>query len=126
MLCCTPQRCWEAEGGFQFCLSEVLPSLPPSLLEHGDAEDPHEESQPEIELRREQHAWVSDKERGSAGIQVAHPRLPRGDYSMVMLSGVMMTIGGRKKVTARLTANSDTAVSSISAETGKAVQAQAA
>lgn len=53
--------------GFQFCLSEVLPPLPPGLLEHEGAEDPHEERQLEIELRREQHAWVSDKKRRSAG-----------------------------------------------------------
>ena len=59
-------------------------------------------------------------------LQVTHLWSPRRDYSVVMLSGVVMTIGGRRKVTMRLRANSDTAVSSISAETGKPLHAQAA
>jgi len=60
------------------------------------------------------------------GHQAAHLSSPLGDYSVVMLSGVVTTIGGRRKVIVRFTANSDTAVSSTSAEIGKPLHAQAA
>lgn len=47
-------------------------------------------------------------------------------YSVVMVSGVVTTTGGRMNVTIRLTAKRVTAVSSISAEVGRTFHAQAA
>jgi hypothetical protein len=54
------------------------------------------------------------------------PVRPERRYSVVIVSGVVTTTGGRMNVPIRLTANSTTAVSSINAETGRTVQAQAA
>jgi hypothetical protein len=57
---------------------------------------------------------------------VADLRLSCTHYSMVMLNGVVTTIGAYRKVAMRFTAKSDIAVNSISAETGKPLHAQAA
>jgi len=45
--------------GFRICLVHVLPPLPPELLEHGGSEDPAKEARLEVDLKAEQHRWVS-------------------------------------------------------------------
>jgi hypothetical protein len=45
--------------GFHICLVQVLPPLPPRLLEHGGAEIPAKEAQLEAELKSEQRRWIS-------------------------------------------------------------------
>src|ERR1051326_8193073 len=68
--------------------------------------------------------WISSKLAVSRNIFMVISC--KTDYSVVMLNGVVKTIGGRRKVTARLTANRNTAVSSRNAEIGKPLQAQTA
>jgi hypothetical protein len=56
-------------------------------------------------------------------IPIASP-LPIDRYSVVIVSGVVTTIGGRRNVTIKLTANNVTAANSISAEMGRMFHAQ--
>ena len=75
---------------------------------------------------------VAEQNRQEKGLHVINGCIPCATctfvrrYSVVMLSGVVTTTGGRRKVTIRLTANSVTAANSISAETGRTFHAQAA
>lgn len=51
--------------GFRICLVHVLPPLPPELLEHGGSEDPAKESRLEVDLKAEQHHWISAAKKTS-------------------------------------------------------------
>ena len=61
---------------FRICLVHVLPPLPPALLEHGGSEDPAKEAQMEVDLKSEQHRWISiAKKTSQKGLDQARATL---------------------------------------------------
>jgi nucleotide-binding universal stress UspA family protein len=53
------------QPGWQLHLLELLPPLPPKLLEFGGKEKPAEEAQAEARLRAEQRGWVDAARRAT-------------------------------------------------------------
>jgi nucleotide-binding universal stress UspA family protein len=68
--------------GFRICLVHVLPPLPPSLLEHGGSEDPAKETLLEVDLKAEQHHWISAaKKTSQKGLDEARATLRKAGVS---------------------------------------------
>ena len=51
--------------GFRIYLLHVLPSLPSELLEHGGSENPAKEARLGVDLKAEQHRWISAAKKAS-------------------------------------------------------------
>ena len=51
--------------GFHICLLHVLPPLPSELLEHGGSENPAKEARLGVDLKAEQHRWISAAKKAS-------------------------------------------------------------
>ncbi len=49
--------------GFRIHLFQLLPPLPPELLEFGGSENPRKERQLEAELRHEQQEWIASAQK---------------------------------------------------------------
>ena len=67
---------------FRICSVHVLPPLPPALPEHGGSEDPAKETRLEVDLKAEQHRWISaTKKTSQKGLDEACATLRKAGVS---------------------------------------------
>jgi nucleotide-binding universal stress UspA family protein len=76
-----------ARRGFRIWLANVLPPLPPELLEHGGSEDPNEESQLDIQLKTDQQRFFLDaKKSAQKNLDKAQAALKKAGVSAAALT----------------------------------------
>ncbi len=80
--------------GFRVCLVHVQPPLPPELLEHGGSEDPAKEARLEVDLKAEQHRWISAaKKTSQKGLDQARAALRKAGISAVTVQALFCEPG---------------------------------